>query len=289
MIFRALLTALTLCLVYSGMISRFPGGIRRRGATTHQANCVRVEQLVHADRIPENIVVGSSLFDMLQPDMLGPEFGSLAVAGGSTRTGLEILYRSRLKPKRVYIETNFLPKEPDPELLAYLYDEPMATLRAMMPVLRQSHQPVNLLFSLIQSRRTPSEIVSVPRQLEAALRHHLRVASEDGGPQDTRPQLETVRERVQSLQASGTEVLFVEMPVHPSLAASARPSALRAQVESFFPPARERWLKAAPDESYATSDGLHLVTADARRFASKVRATAGLKPLQPATASNQLN
>jgi hypothetical protein len=277
MIRRALIIAFGVCCVYAGMVSLLPDTLRRRGSTTHQNNCVRVEQLIHSRNIPENIILGTSLFDMLQPEMLGPEFGSLALAGGSARTGLEILGRSQLRPKRVFLETNFLPKSPDPELLGYLYDQPMSALRGGIPLLRQSHQPINLLFSLLLRNRTASEIVAIPAQVEIALRHHAALYSIPAGTDSL--ELEEVRQRVDALQSRGIEVILVELPTHPTLENSIRSTALRSAVESVFPPVKWTWIRGDPKKHYTTTDGLHLVTADARDFADSVRAVAQLPPV----------
>lgn len=278
MILRALITSGLVCLLYGLALRSVPESLRRRGATTHQANCIRAEQLIHSTRLPDNVVVGTSLLDMLQPEMLGPEFGSLALAGGSTRTGLEIVHRSRLRPKRLFVETNFLPKQADPELLGYLYDEPMSFLRSTIPLLRQSHQPVNLFFSLLQGRRAPAEIVAQPRQLEVALQHHARSSEAGELSPSVIHQIEEVRGQLERLQQSGIEIVLVEMPVHPAIAGARAAASLRARLVEALPPQRFRWLRSNPGDTYMTTDGLHLVTADARRFAAKVRAVAGLAP-----------
>ena len=273
MIARAIITALVLTGVYAAALSRFPASVSRKGATVHQSNIVLAEEVIHARRHPPNLLVGSSLTARLAPEMLGPEFASLAIQGGSAQTGLEIIRRSHLPVRRAFVEANLLFLPPDAEVLDYLYSYPMGALRDRLPFLRQSGQPVNLLLSLVQKNKSSVSFAYNQEQFSFAIDHWRKIWADELPPGQA-ARLEAAKTAIDALAASGVEVILVEYPHDPAVLSLPYAKSVRALVQGRFPEGQYHWLRGDPQRAYQTTDGLHLSTESAKVFAAQIRGAA---------------
>jgi hypothetical protein len=77
------------------------------GASQRQNNIVRAQRYVYQDDSDlKMVIVGSSLAANLNEKDIGEGVKSIAFGGGSSKTGLEIVKRSKSKPQIVLVEMN---------------------------------------------------------------------------------------------------------------------------------------------------------------------------------------
>ena len=108
---------------------------------------------------------------------------------------------------------------------------------------------------------------SVMENVMRANREHL-----DKPPSETDLAARTQRlgEIVDALTKAGTQCVFFEMPIDPTLMGLAEPSAVRKAMALRFPQDRYQWLTIDLGTNYQTSDGIHLVKADADKVTRQI-------------------
>ena len=238
-------------------------------------NRIKAERYVVSRRAPAAVIVGSSLSFRLPEEALGPDIANLAFGGVGPLTGLEVVYRARTRPGTVVIETNFIFSGVDQNLLDALFAPVFADLRAAAPVFRYEYQPVNVAFHALRTltgRAAQADPRASPDVLERMLLVHRRQLEQLPPADAAKLTIEKLGDLASALERQGVKVVLLEMPVHAELAGLAAPRAARALMENRFPGSRYRWIEPKNDRPFVTSDGLHLVPADAAAVARQVRA-----------------
>ena len=102
-IWRPVLIFLFLMSFYQALVS---GGVlpASEGVTQRQNNIVRAQRYVYQDDSElKMVIVGSSLAANLNIKHIGEDVKSVALGGSSSQTGLEIVKRSKSKPRSVLV------------------------------------------------------------------------------------------------------------------------------------------------------------------------------------------
>src|SRR3954447_14206037 len=64
------------------------------GALPNEENVIRAQRYVHSDHSGQTVIVGSSMAANIKAEDIGANISSIAMAGGSAQTGLEIILRT---------------------------------------------------------------------------------------------------------------------------------------------------------------------------------------------------
>jgi hypothetical protein len=93
------------------------------GVSLIQNNIVKAQRYIYQDDSDlKMVIVGSSLAANLNVKDIGEGVKSIALGGGSSKTGLEIVKRSKSKPRIVLVEINdTIVRKIDAELVDSLY------------------------------------------------------------------------------------------------------------------------------------------------------------------------
>src|SRR4028118_11256 len=152
-ILRPLLIFLFLMSFYQVLVS---GGVlpASEGVTQRQNNIVRAQRYVYQDDSDlKMVIVGSSLAANVNEKHIGEGVKNIAFGAGVSKTGLEIVKRSKSKPQSVLVEINdvdFLRKI-DADLLDSLYHPIFYWLRQYVPMLREEYRPVSVFINYFKS------------------------------------------------------------------------------------------------------------------------------------------
>jgi len=253
---KALSVCAVMFIAYAAFVWKFPED-RPRGQSQSQQNRIVLERFLAGESPVEIVFVGTSLTTKLlvERSQLRDCAYNLAIDGGSVLTGLRAIKLSERRPKTVMVETNF-PNRPADE--AILRSTSSRLLR-YAPFLRTENVPVNRALSyayrVLHGDRPPTERPLV----EAALKEQQRWLAKTVAPQVLSARTAELVRLVTELEASGTQVVFYEMPVAPSLTHSAAFEQTRAQMKAAFAPNRFiKSMELTGDEPVATTDGVHL-------------------------------
>ena len=167
-ILRPVLIFLFLMSFYQVLVS---GGVlpASDGVNVNQSNIVRAQRYVYQDDSDlKMVIVGSSLAANLNVNQIGEGVKSIALGGGSSKTGLEIIKRSKNKPAIVLVEINdTIVREIDADLLDSLYNPIFYWMRQYLPMMREEYRPVSVFINSLKSRSQQNLKMMTREQLDS--------------------------------------------------------------------------------------------------------------------------
>ncbi len=273
---------LAACLILAGynvfVVAARPDFVVSYDAQTH--NRIVAERYVDGGA-HQAVLVGSSMSAILsreymRADSLGPDIYNLALLGGHSATGLDMIIRKKEWPRVVLIEMNVMDRPYDPEFARECFAEPGRAIRRVLPAFRLEYRPFDLaivaLWQFVRDRiagraSPPSSAPTKPpsiddRPPDAPYRAEIAAS------------LRTIADQVAVLRAHAVRIVLVHLPVDPAITHEPRTQYLWQQTYAAFPPDRYDWLEFDKSGSYETPDGIHLSIASARRVAAELRRAA---------------
>jgi hypothetical protein len=272
-------------LVSGGVVPAF------EGVTQRQNSIVRAQRYVYQDDSDlKMVIVGSSLAANLNEKHIGEGVKSIAFGGGSSKTGLEIVKRSKSKPQIVLVEitdVDFLRKI-DADLLDSLYHPIFYWLRKYLPMMREEYRPVSVFINCLKSRGQPNpermsreELDSLesrnitPKLSQQAIQTAVDKESKPLSEKDAetiKQEADLMRNQIAEIKKNmGTKVVLFEIPRESRVNGTLRIKQVRELAKKLFPPDRFEWLPPPKEREWRTNDGTHLIRSDARDFAEFLR------------------
>jgi len=167
-IWRPVLIFLFLMSFYQVLVS---GGVlpASDGVNVNQSNLVRAQRYVYQDDPDlKMVIIGSSLSANLNVKQIGEGVKSLALGGGASQTGLEIVKRSKSKPRIVLVEVNdTIVRKIDAELVDSLYHPLFYWLRQYLPIMREEYRPISIFIDSLKSRSKPDSKLRTREELDS--------------------------------------------------------------------------------------------------------------------------
>jgi len=289
-ILRPVLIFLFLMSFYQVLVS---GGVwpASEGGTQRQNNIVRAQRYVYRDDSDlKMVIVGSSLAGNLNEKHIGEGVKTIAFGAGASKTGLEIVKRSKSKPQIVLVEmndVNFLRKL-DSDLLDSLYHPIFYWMRQYLPMLREEYRPVSVFINYFKSRSQQNlermsreELDSLesrnltPKLSQKAIQTAVENESKPLSEKDAetmKQEADLMRNQIAEIKKNiGAKVVLFEIPRESRVNATLRMKQVRELAKKLFPPDRFEWLPPPKEREWRTNDGIHLVRSDARDFAEFLR------------------
>ena len=259
--------------LYSWGIYRFDPSI-----TTFQnqwvANYSKAERYIYRHNRPRAIIVGSSMAEKLLDDELDDDVFNLALNGGSVLTGLNIIKKRNMMPDVIFIETNYIERALDRNMLDGLFTPGIWKIRGAISSLQYTYQPINIALSAINNHFGPTHLDkmnSVPDKLilMRSLKSQIQENSQALLTSDS-VESESLKKLVNFFEKRKVKIVFFQMPAHKMLLSSKNYYAHHSILLSLFPDAEFYWVNDEVADDYQTSDGLHLIYKSASEFSSKL-------------------
>ena len=288
-ILRPVLIFLFLMSFYQVLVS---GGVlpASDGASVMQNNIVKAQRYVYEDDSDlKMVILGSSLAANLNVEHIGEGVKSIALGGGSSKTGLEILKRSKSKPPIVLVEINdTIVRQIDAELIDSLYHPIFYWMRRYLPMMREEYRPISVFINSLKSRSqqnlkrmTREELDSLegrnltPELTQKAIKNTVEINSKPLSEKDAKnmkEQADGIKNQIAEIQKkTGAKVVLFDIPLESRVNATLRLKQVRELTKKLFPPDRFEWLPPPKEREWRTNDGLHLIRSDARDFAEFLR------------------
>ncbi|TAG65967.1 MAG: hypothetical protein EAZ25_13845 [Oscillatoriales cyanobacterium] len=123
------------------------------GVSLIQNNIVKAQRYVYDDSDLKIVMVGSSLSANLHVTDIGKGVKSIALGGGSSQTGLEIVKKSNSNPPIILVEINdTISRTIDRDLVESLYNPVFYWMRQYLPILREEYRPVSIFIHSLKKR-----------------------------------------------------------------------------------------------------------------------------------------
>ncbi len=287
-ILRPILVCLFMMSLYQTLVS---GGVipAADGASLIQSNIVKAQSYVYENNADlKMVMVGSSLAANLAAKDIGDGVKSIALGGGASQTGLEIVEKSERKPPIVLVEINdTISRKVDADLIDSLYDVMFYWLRQYLPMLREEYRPVSVFISSLKNRSNQDQKLTreefdklevrntAPELCEKGIKMTLDIQSQPLLITDIaiiKKEAEYIKHQMAKIQKDA-KVRFVlfDIPQESRVNATLRRKQVRELMQSLFPPQNFEWLPPPPPREWRTNDGIHLIRTDAQDFAYFVR------------------
>jgi hypothetical protein len=261
------------------------------GVSVNQGNVVRAQRYVYQDDSDlKMVIVGSSLAAYLNIKHMGEGVKSLALGGRSSQTGLEIVKRSKSKPRIVLVEINdTIIRKTDSELLDSLYHPIFYWMRQYLPMLREEYRPVSVFINTLKSRSqqknqermSREELDSLegrnvnPKLSQKAIQATVDIQSKPLSEKDAKimkQEADLMRNQIAEIKKNtGAKVVLFDIPQESRVNATLRMKQVRELAKKLFPPDSFDWLPPPKEREWRTNDGIHLIGSDARDFSEFVR------------------
>ncbi|MGL5061272.1 MAG: hypothetical protein ACRC62_14965 [Microcoleus sp.] len=287
-ILRPILIFLFVMSFYQVLVS---GGVvpAAEGASLIQNNIVKAQRYVYQNSSDlKMVMLGSSLAANIKVRDIGEGVKSIALGGGASQTGLEIVRRSSNKPAIVLVEMNdTIVRKIDADLINSLYHPIFYWLRKYLPIMREEYRPVSVFIDYLKKRSQPENQLSKaeldqsePRYLTPELsRKGIQMAVDVENQPLSAKDIETMKQEANSIQKqiaeiknnTGAKVVLFTIPQESRVDAQIRRKQVRELMKQLFPPDSFEWLVPPPAREWRTNDGIHLIRSDARDFAQFLR------------------
>jgi hypothetical protein len=287
-ILRPILIFLFVMSLYQALVS---GGIvtSAEGASLIQNNIVKAQRYVYQNNSDlKMVMVGSSLAANIKVRDIGPGATSIALGGGASQTGLEIVKRSSNKPAIVLVEMNdTIVRKIDTDLIDSLYHPVFYWVRKYLPIMREEYRPVSVFIDSLKKRSQPENKLSgeeidksEPRYLTPELSQKgIQMAVDVESQPLSAKDIETMKQEAESIakqlaeieKNTGAKVVLFTIPQESRVDAQIRRKQVRELMKQLFPPDSFQWLSPPPKREWRTNDGIHLIRSDARDFAEFLR------------------
>lgn len=272
----ALYTALLL-FAYAAILRFLPSDIDT-DQSQWGTNVIKARDYLLSTETYENVIVGTSLSTRLVTDTLGQDFVNLSFSGSTIWDGLELIEARKQKPKRVFIESTFVFKKTDGSLTDYVSKGFSSKLKSVLPVFREKNQPVGVLKGLVTRalRGGSNSIISYDSVQVNINPEILEIQSDYFDFEYTDENYEWIFTKkliwpLERLLGLGVEVVFFEMPLHPTFCESQVMRDVRWHIDELTKDNRISFYKVEDCDAYQTNDGIHLTGHSALKFTRKLK------------------
>lgn len=286
---RSIFSPLLACLVLLGLyqVLVFGGFISPTGGINQwQGNVIKAQQYAY-DTNPtlKMVLVGSSLTSNIRAEYIGSQVANLGLAGGSTQTGLEIVKKKKSKPSILLVEVNdTIDRKIDGKLVDSLYQPLLHFARTHLPIFKEEFKPVSVLISYIKNKYdekkkaiiNPNEDKEQIKNSPARKKVIEKLVNENSKELDQeeqdllRKQAEYIKVQIAEIKKDGVRVALFDVPGEPRVDNTLKKKQVRELMRSLFPTDSFEWLQE-PSREWVTSDGIHLIEADAKDYAAFLR------------------
>ena len=252
---------------YIILIAIFPN----KGVGTHQwqENQIRAHQFLY-EKTSDTVLIGTSLSARLLLDSLNTVC-SCAFSASVVEDGLRLLLLKEQTPRFVLLETNYLLRPSNGDIIKVNTQGPLPTLRRIIPVLREQNSPISLVgFICMRDALTPTGEVDIER-LERNIENRI---SDDHTHYLTETQMteriNTIQSLIRQVESRGSIIVLFEMPLNKRIVHTPSNDQTRQVVHRMFPPEMYNYL-TNDTSSYLTNDGEHLDSEGQRRYSHFLR------------------
>lgn len=287
MIYKTLITALALFIVYTAIIIMVKPG--NKPQNFEQRNIIKAQEYLYHTQGKKVVIVGSSLSGNM-PLNDPSRFSILAFSALGPLDGLTIVKNAKKKPSIVLVEVNKCNHPANAGFIGKVFLPVFNEVRDRVPSLQEKFQPMNVLLPFLLKayhsaagivgydaangstvNDQPSDTKGLPagkkvlrspevseKQYSYWLNYFIKEYSTIPDEKYVDQNLKSLKECTDYLEKENVTVVFFEMPIDENLRILPWPVFLRNKVHQLYPENRYHYIKAPENITWYTTDGLHL-------------------------------
>lgn len=229
-----------------------------------QQNIAVAQDFIYENN-PKNIIIGSSMSARVDNRFLDGKYYNLSFSGGNAATGLEVIKKSGVIPNSIFIEANTVFEKKDSKFIETLFYPIFWQVKYFIPSFQEKNQPLNFIISKLAAKS--NEDFHNKRMLETqnkiiyeqSLQRLIIEYNNDYKFGDD--VLIDLKTSIDYFEGKGTKIFFYYMPISNKLINSRKSLKIRNALKSNFD---NQWIQF--NNSYLTTDGIHLVYSSAYKF-----------------------
>ena len=238
------------------------------GTATHQwqDNVIKAQQYLYTEK-SDTVLVGTSLSARIIRDSI-PFVKSVSFGGCSVEDGLKLILSKENAPKFVLVETNFLLRNGNTELVSKQTEGIIPTIRRKFPSLRERYEPICLFASLMMGSTGINVQLDKKKVNMDLLNENIKRWIEEDEPIPTEKaesRIQEIKKLIKELEEKGCQFIFFEMPVNERLLHLRSFEQTREIAQREFPTNKYIYLPS-DTVKYLTTDGIHLDYEGKQRF-----------------------
>ena len=257
------------------------------GISQRQENIIKGQRYLYQKNQPNSIVlIGSSITGAIRGENLGTQVTNIAMAGSNSTTGLELIKLNRTLPSLLLIEINeTISLEIDRQLIDGVHHPILNSIRFYLPMFREEYKPISVLVDslkkTVQSQQPRAEVtdpatpIANPefreRFIETMAKTQQEKLSEEA-IQHLQQESKMMQQQIATLQKNGVRIILFNLPTESRLEKTPRRQQIQGLMRQLFPPEQFEWVPEPPSREWKTSDGIHLIPADAQAYAEFLKA-----------------
>jgi hypothetical protein len=231
-----------------------------------QENEAKAQQFVYTKKVVQTVLVGSSMSANLKLKNSDPFIYNLSFIGGSSLTGLEIIKQSNKLPQVLIIETNWIDRNIDQNLIDKLFSPIGAPLKRNFPGLLEANQPVNLIGNgmqnLIAIAPIDTELHLDAKKFDEAIKKNVK--SDNLVDRLTlTTYLNQANDYAQYFRRKGVQVYYLQVPVNSKIENTKKYSLIKNYIDK----SSIQKIKSPLNINLKTTDGYHFDKPSAAIFA----------------------
>lgn len=297
MLKKILFSSIILVLSWSLVLNFLPTGLDMN-QNQWNSNLIKAESYLFERPALKNTVVilGSSMAASIPINKVNDSLINLAFAGLSAYDGLELVMAKAQKPTTVYIETNTIFKDGNEEFQNAVFSPIRHWLKSVFSVFLIKNQPVAVVKGLIRYKKADrkANILSTLEEVPPAINRtilEMSVKQYATYPSNAliMTRLTKLASFVRALEEKGCNIVFFEMPVHPSLCHSALSTKIREELPKWFPREQFTYIPQPGCTLFHTTDGIHLTAVSAALYAAYLNTNINRMTYSTAPTAHRVN
>jgi hypothetical protein len=236
-------------------------------------NVERTEEFLFSGKKHDCVLVGSGLIGTMETAAFNHAFKLYFPYYGSC-TGLEIIALSGKIPAILLVETNYIFKGINEELIDRVFTK-HAGLKRYLPFLLRKHQPLNLIKTHLKQLLRKDKKAAGPVEAaknEQALAVFIDLYKDRPEQHKFFNDINHLKSNIELVVSKGCEVIFFESPMDPVLEDAPLFHFQRQALREMFSENDFRWIRADQHDAYETEDGIHLTHNSLQKFTKYIEA-----------------
>ncbi|MDA9831512.1 hypothetical protein N9C66_09225 [Akkermansiaceae bacterium] len=227
-----------------------------KGEDQSVGNTIKLEDYLYEEQTDgKGLIVGTSLSVYARH----PDLTNLSFSGGTALTVLEILALKENLPSVIFVETNFLYRKADQEVVSNFSSK----FREKIPLFHDRYRPMSLILGGIAKGNSDASVVSKVRskdRIDPEIRRkkiepQLASAENEIDQETLDKVIGKLLSLVKAIEGRGTKLLFYKTPFDPAIAAQPRHKQWEKALREAFP---SHGIQQVVVRNLETSDGIHL-------------------------------
>jgi hypothetical protein len=247
-----------------------------------QTNVARTQDFIFENSIRKYVIVGSSLAGTSLSSIHSEDYYDLSFGGATLYDGLELMKKSRVIPRVIFIEANYfhnvsygLMDLNKTTFLPIMFD-----LKKNIPALQEKYQPMNVLLPFVfmkiqgikmkyenisNDKKAGPAIVKKPHEtsrersvFEEMLKMQVKTYNRIPAKKTMDASSNKLEEYIEYFKKRGVKIVFFEMPVDKSLCSAPFAEYLRTRLRKQFKPGDYDYIPMPDCSLFNTGDGIHL-------------------------------